>query len=89
MLHAINSRDWKHRYYSSATMAHFIQASLAPGQTLLHLNGSYRSDHHDGIAAYLRQYAPKLRIGTLSVVTQEQLNVADYVVVSADVPKTY
>ena len=81
-----------------ATMAHFIRASRQPGQTLLHLNGSYHSDHHDGIAAYLRRYAPKLRVKTLSVVTQEQLqqldkeqmNVADYVVVvPADAGKTY
>ena len=81
-----------------ATMAHFIQTSLTAGQTLLHLNGSYHSDHHDGIVAYLRQYAPKLRIKTLSVVTQEQLqqlekeqvNVADFVVVvPADAAKTY
>lgn len=81
-----------------ATMAYFIQASRQPGQTLLHVNGSYHSDHHDGIVAYLRQYAPKLRVRTLSVVTQEQLqplakeqlNVADYViVVPADAAKTY
>ena len=81
-----------------ATMAHFIQVSLAPGQTLLHFNGSYHSDHHDGIVAWLRQYAPKLRVRTISVVTQEQLqalekeqvNVADYVVVvPADASKTY
>ena len=81
-----------------ATMAHFIQNSLAAGQTLLHLNGSYHSDHHDGIAAYLRQYAPKLRVKTLSVVSQEQLqtlekeqlNVADFViVVPADAGKSY
>ncbi|GAB3869680.1 hypothetical protein GCM10028824_17100 [Hymenobacter segetis] len=81
-----------------ATMAHFIQASLAPGQTMLHLNGSYHSDHHDGIGAWLHQYAPKLRVKTISVVTQEQLqtlekeqvNVADYVVVvPADAAKTY
>ncbi|UOQ97048.1 ChaN family lipoprotein [Hymenobacter sp. 5317J-9] len=81
-----------------ATMAHFIAASRQPGQTLLHFNGSYHSDHHDGIVAYLRQYAPKLRVRTLSVVTQEQLqtlekeqlNVADYVVVvPADAGKSY
>jgi uncharacterized iron-regulated protein len=81
-----------------ATMAHFIQASRQPGQTLLHLNGSYHSDHHDGIVAYLRQYAPKLRVKTLSVVSQEQLqqldkeqaDVADYVVVvPADAGKSY
>ena len=81
-----------------ATMAHFIQTSSSAGQTLLHLNGSYHSDHHDGIVAYLRQYAPKLRVKTLSVVTQEQLqqlekeqvNVADFVVVvPGDAGKTY
>ena len=79
-------------------MAHFIQTSCSAGQTLLHLNGSYQSDHHDGIVAYLRQYAPKLRVKTLSVVTQEQLqqlekeqvNVADFVVVvPGDAGKTY
>jgi uncharacterized iron-regulated protein len=81
-----------------ATMAHFIQANRQAGQTLLHFNGSYHSDHHDGIVAYLRQYAPKLRVKTLSVVTQEQLqtlnkeqvNVADFViVVPADAGKSY
>ena len=81
-----------------ATMAHFIQASRQNGQTLFHFNGSYHSDHHDGIVAYLRQYAPQLRIKTLSVVTQEQLqqlekeqvNVADFVVVvPADASKSY
>lgn len=81
-----------------ATMAHFIQSSRQEGQTLLHLNGSYHSDRHDGIVAYLRQYAPKLRVKTLSVVTQEQLqqldkeqvNVADFVVVvPTDMSKTY
>ena len=81
-----------------ATMAHFIQAGRQPGQTLLHLNGSYHSDNHDGIGAYLRQYAPRLRVKTISVVTQEQLQtlekeqvgVADFViVVPADAGKTY
>ena len=81
-----------------ATMAHFIQTSCSAGQTLLHLNGSYHSDHHDGIVAWLRQYAPKLRVKTLSVVTQEQLQqlekeqvtVADFVVVvPGDAGKSY
>ena len=81
-----------------ATMAHFIRASRQPGQTLLHLNGSYHSDHRDGIGAYLRQGGPPLRVRTLSVVTQAQLqtlekenvDVADYVVVvPEDAGKTY
>ncbi len=81
-----------------ATMAHFIRASRQPGQTLLHLNGSYHSDHHDGIAAWLRQAAPGLRVRTVSVVSQEQLQTLDaanrdvadvVVVVPADMTKTY
>ncbi|MBD2766392.1 ChaN family lipoprotein [Hymenobacter sp. BT664] len=81
-----------------ATMAHFIRASRQEGQTLLHFNGSYHSDHHDGIVAYLRQYAPRLRVKTLSVVSQEQLqqldkeqvDLADFVVVvPADAGKSY
>ena len=81
-----------------ATMAYFICTSRRPGQTLLHLNGSYHSDHHDGIVAYLRQGAPALKVRTISVVTQAQLdrldkdniNVADYVVVvPEDMNKTY
>jgi uncharacterized iron-regulated protein len=82
-----------------ATMAYTIRRSLGPGQTLLHLNGSYHSDNHDGIVAYLRADSKKpLRIQTLSVVTQSQLqqldqantNVADYlIVVPEDMTKTY
>jgi uncharacterized iron-regulated protein len=81
-----------------ATMAATIRRSLAPGQMLLHLNGSYHSDHHDGIVAYLRSGKPALRIQTLSVVTQTQLQqldkesiaLADYViVVPEDMTKTY
>jgi uncharacterized iron-regulated protein len=81
-----------------ATMAYSIGQSLKPGQTLLHLNGSYHSDHHDGIVAYLRQAKKPLRIKTLSVVTQadlaqlvkENVDLADYViVVPADMTKTY
>jgi uncharacterized iron-regulated protein len=82
-----------------ATMAYAIRTSLGPGQTLLHLNGSYHSDHHDGIVAYLRTQAKTpLRIKTLSVVTQSQLqqldkenvDLADYlIVVPEDMTKTY
>ena len=81
-----------------ATMAYAIRTARQPGQTLLHINGSYHSDHHDGIVAYLRQTAPNLRVKTLSVVTQSQLqtldkeniDLADYViVVPDDMTKTY
>ena len=81
-----------------ATMAYTIGRSRTPGQTLMHLNGSYHSDHHDGIAAYLRDQKNPPRVLTLSVVSQTQLqtldkenaDAADYViVVPDDMTKTY
>jgi uncharacterized iron-regulated protein len=81
-----------------ATMAHFILKSRQPEQLLLHLNGSYHSDNFDGINWYLRQADPKLRIRTISTVSQEKLDKlekehvqkADFVlVVPADMTKTY
>ena len=81
-----------------ATMAYYIWGSVGPGHTLLHLNGSFHSDNHDGIVAYLREYAPKLRVRTISTVAQtqlqklekEHLNLADYVaVLPDDMTKTY
>lgn len=81
-----------------ATMAHFLNAARTDGQLLLHLNGSYHSDNHDGILAYLRQQNPQLKVLTVSTVSQEQLTKldkdnqqkADFVlVVPADMTKTY
>ena len=81
-----------------ATMAYFIRQSRQPGQLLLHFNGSYHSDNHDGIVWYLHQADPKLKILTISTVSQEQLQKldkenlqkADYVVaVPLDMTKTY
>ena len=80
-----------------ATMAYSIRSSCSFDQTLLHVNGSYHSDHHDGIVAYLKG-TPSLRIKTVSVVTQKELqaldkenvDLADYVVVvPEDMTKTY
>ncbi|TGD83406.1 iron-regulated protein [Hymenobacter wooponensis] len=60
-----------------ATMAHFLNQGRPEGHLLLHLNGSYHSDNHDGILAYLRQINPKLRVLTISTVLQEQLGKLD------------
>lgn len=81
-----------------ATMAHFLNQARPAGHLLLHLNGAYHSDNHDGILAYLRHTNPKLRVLTISTVSQEQLDKlekeheqkADFVlVVPADMTKTY
>ncbi|UYZ65162.1 ChaN family lipoprotein [Hymenobacter weizhouensis] len=81
-----------------ATMAYFLNQARTEGHLLLHLNGAYHSDHHDGILAYLRQLNPRLRVLTISTVSQEQLDElekeheqkADFVlVVPTDMTKTY
>ena len=81
-----------------ATMAYFIRQNRQQGQTMLHFNGSYHSDNHDGIVWYLKQAEPQLKILTISTVSQEQLKnldkdnqqKADYVlVVPTDMTKTY
>jgi uncharacterized iron-regulated protein len=81
-----------------ATMAHFLNQARPEGHLLLHLNGSYHSDNHDGILAYLRQANPKLKVLTISTVLQDQLGKlekdneqkADFVlVVPQDMTRTY
>ncbi|MGV3540037.1 MAG: ChaN family lipoprotein [Rufibacter sp.] len=57
-----------------ATMAHFISKNLQNGQHLLHLNGAYHSDHHEGIIWYLKRLRPELKIKTISTVLQPQLD---------------
>lgn len=81
-----------------ATMAYFLNQARPEGHLLLHLNGSFHSDNHDGILAYLRQQNPKLKVLTLSTVSQASLDrldkdnqqKADFVlVVPEDMTKTY
>ncbi|MCA8829017.1 ChaN family lipoprotein [Hymenobacter pini] len=81
-----------------ATMAYFLNQARPADHLLLHLNGSFHSDNHDGILAYLRQQSPKLKVLTISTVLQGQLDKlakdnqqkADFVlVVPEDMTKTY
>ncbi|WP_262920553.1 ChaN family lipoprotein [Hymenobacter sp. 5516J-16] len=93
MQHIIQAQALK-----DATMAYFLNQARPEGHLLLHLNGAYHSDNHDGILAYLRQQNPKLKVLTISTVSQEQLSrldpdnaqKADFVlVVPTDMIKTY
>ncbi|AII51110.1 ChaN family lipoprotein [Hymenobacter sp. APR13] len=81
-----------------ATMAHFLQQARPAGHLLLHVNGAYHSDNHDGILAYLRQQNPQLKVLTLSTVSQASLDKLDkenqqkadfLLVVPEDMTKTY
>lgn len=57
-----------------ATMAHFIVAHKQAGRAFLHLNGSYHSDNYEGIGWYLKQYAPELKVLTISTVEQKTID---------------
>jgi uncharacterized iron-regulated protein len=81
-----------------ATMAHFIAQHAAPGKRFLHFNGSFHSDHHEGIGWYLDRLAPTLKRITIANVTQGQLKRLDpdsngkadiILVVDEDVPGSY
>ena len=56
-----------------ATMGYRISQHLRPQHTFLHLNGSYHSLQNGGIIPYLRRYAPKTRIVTITTVLQEDV----------------
>lgn len=60
-----------------ATMAHFILQYHKPGSLLIHFNGSYHSDNHEGIVWYLQQKQPGLKIATITTVSQKDIRSLD------------
>ena len=81
-----------------ATMAHFIVRNLVSGSVFVHYNGTYHSDHQEGIGWYLRQYRPGTRTLTIATVEQddlskleaEHLGKADYIlVIDKDMTRTF
>lgn len=81
-----------------ATMAYFILKNLEQNSLFLHYNGSYHSDDYEGINWYLKQENQALKIISVSVVEQknvEKLNKenklkADFIiVVPISMTKTY
>jgi len=63
----------KSQAVKDATMAYFILKNYSSGKTLIHFNGSYHSDHHQGIEWYLRKSNPALKIITIGSTEQEKL----------------
>ncbi|HHB79460.1 MAG TPA: iron-regulated protein [Saprospiraceae bacterium] len=81
-----------------ATMAHFIIQYLQKGKLFFHVNGSYHSDQYEGIVWYLKKKVPELKVKTISVVAQKDINkldkeavgIADFIiVVDEDMTTTY
>ena len=94
----VNENFPKAQAVKDATMAWFILQNWEKGDLFLHYNGSYHSDHHQGIVWYIDKEKPGLTIRTISVVSQkdpdkwdkENDGLADFViVVPEDMTKTY
>ncbi len=72
-----------------ATMAHFILKNWVPGSLFYHFHGEFHSAFYSGITYYLKNYNPKVKVKTISIVKQsdiqkldaENLNRADFVIV--------
>ena len=81
-----------------ATMAYFILKNWQQGKLFFHYNGSYHSDRHQGIVWHLMVQNPKLKILTITTVSQKDIStiseetkkLADFiVVVPEDMTTTY
>ncbi len=57
-----------------ATMAARILDAWKKGKTVLHFNGTYHSNNFEGIAWYLKQQKPKLKIVTIAATAQDDLD---------------
>jgi len=81
-----------------ATMAWHIAEAQKGGKQVLHFNGAYHSDNFESIVWYLKQYAPELKVMTISTILsendaeidQEELAKADFVLaVPSDMTRTH
>lgn len=67
----------KSQAVKDATMAYFILQNLSSGKSLIHFNGSYHSDHHQGIEWYLKKANPDLKVLTIGSKEQDEIDDLD------------
>lgn len=81
-----------------ATMGYFILKNKEDNRMFIHYNGSYHSDNYEGIYWYLKQANPNLKVTTVSVIEQDEIdsfnkdnkNKADFIIiVPTTMTKTY
>lgn len=81
-----------------ATMAYYLSRDRKEGEKVLHFNGAYHSDNYQGINWYLAYYHAGIKVKTVSVVEQgdidafnkEKKGLADFIIViDSDIPKSY
>jgi uncharacterized iron-regulated protein len=67
----------KSQAIKDATMAYFMLKNYTAGKTLIHYNGSYHSDFHQGIEWYLKKLNPDLKIMTIGSTEQDEIEELD------------
>lgn len=67
----------KSQAIKDATMAHFILKNYTPGKLFMHYNGTYHSNNFESIYWYLKQKNPSLKIMTIAVQEQENLQILE------------
>ena len=81
-----------------ATMAYFILKNYTSGSLFIHYNGAFHSDKYEGILWYLKKDRPNLLYGTISTVSQDDIDTlekenigkADFIiVVDSNMTNTY
>lgn len=94
----VNENLPKAQAIKDATMAHFIQSNREQDKVFVHYNGSYHSNNYEGIFWYLKQYAPQLKVATITMVEADQvgnfeklnLGLADFIlVIDANILKSF
>lgn len=94
----VNENLPKAQAIKDATMAHFIQSNSTPNKLFIHYNGSYHSNNYEGIFWYLKNYAPQLKVATITMVEADQvgnfeklnLGLADFIlVIDANILKSF
>jgi uncharacterized iron-regulated protein len=88
----------KSQALKDACMAHNISVNLPENGVFIHYNGAFHSQNKDGIAWYLRQTNPELKVLTIdateqddiSIFDEERLGVADFIIVTpSNLTKTH
>ena len=67
----------KSQAVKDATMAYFILKNWTAGKTLIHFNGSYHSDFHQGVEWYLKNSNPGLKVLTIGSTEQDEIEELD------------
>ncbi|MDM1045497.1 ChaN family lipoprotein [Myroides sp. 1354] len=94
----VNENLPKAQAIKDATMAHFIQSNQVADKVFVHYNGSYHSNNYEGIFWYLKNYAPQLKVATITMVEADEvgnfeklnLGLADFIlVIDANILKSF